>query len=118
VEAVKAADADGSIILFAPLGFITLFRTSTRRSDTSRRILRRCRPPSPSRHRWSWAEGAKRGKDACGLIEWSRGNSRHATYGTPGVGTSLHFIGAMLDAPQASSIFTSRIRAEAQFRMS
>ena len=25
VEAVKAADADGSIILFAPLGFITLF---------------------------------------------------------------------------------------------
>ena len=26
----------------------------------------------------------------------NRGNSRHATYGTPGVGTSLHFIGAML----------------------
>jgi len=30
VEAVKSADADGSVMLFAPLGFMMSFRTSTR----------------------------------------------------------------------------------------
>jgi tripartite-type tricarboxylate transporter receptor subunit TctC len=97
VEAVKAADADGSIILFAPLGFITRFPhvykalryepqdltpVSTAVSFPTLLIVG---PKVPSEAR-----------TLADFVEWCRGNPRHASYGTPGVGTSLHFIGAML----------------------
>jgi tripartite-type tricarboxylate transporter receptor subunit TctC len=97
VEAVKAGEADGSIILFAPLGFITLFPhvykalryepqdftpVSTAVSFATSLIVG---PKVPSEAR-----------TLADFVEWCRGNPRHATYGTAGVGTSLHFIGAML----------------------
>ena len=97
VEAVKAADADGSIILFAPLGFITLFPHVYK---TLRYEPQDFTPVSTAvSFATSLVVGPKVPSEARTLadfIEWSRGNSRHASYGTPGVGTSLHFIGAML----------------------
>ena len=97
VEAVKAGEADGSIILFAPLGFITLFPHVYK---TLRYEPQDFTPVSTAvSFATSLIVGPKVPNEARTLadfVEWCRDNPRHATYGTAGVGTSLHFIGAML----------------------
>ena len=97
VEAVKAADPDGSVILIAALGFITIFphiynnlryepRDFTPVSTViSSGNLLTVGPKVPVEVR-SLAD----------FIAWCRANPKHATYGTIGAGTTLHFIGAML----------------------
>jgi tripartite-type tricarboxylate transporter receptor subunit TctC len=97
VEAVKAADADGSVLLLAPLGFVMLFPhiykslryepqdftpVSTVASFETLLVVG---PKVPGNV-----------KTLADFIAWCRANPTHATYGTPGVGTTLHFIGAML----------------------
>jgi tripartite-type tricarboxylate transporter receptor subunit TctC len=44
------------------------------------------------------------------FVAWCRANPKHATYGTPGAGTPLHFLGAMLGRSGASIFFTSLSR--------
>jgi len=97
VEAVKAADADGSVILIAPLGFITIFPHiyKTLRYEPqdftpvstviSSATLLTIGPKVPGDVR-----------TLADFVAWCRANPKQATYGTVGAGTSLHFIGAML----------------------
>jgi len=97
VEAVKNADADGSVILMAPPGFMTIFPhvyktlryqprdftpVSTIASTPS---LLTVGPKVPAEVR-----------TLADFVAWCRANPRGATYGTPGAGTTLHFLGAML----------------------
>ena len=96
-EAVKAAAADGSVMLFAPLGFVMLFPHvyKTLRYEpqeyppvstaVSFPTLLTVGPKVPSEAR-----------TLADFIAWCLANPKHATYGTAGVGTTLHFIGAML----------------------
>ncbi|MEA2788144.1 MAG: hypothetical protein QOG73_550 [Acetobacteraceae bacterium] len=97
VEAVKTADADGSVILFAPLGFITLFPHVY---TTLRYKPQDFTPVSTvASFPTLLTVGPKVPGDARTLadfIAWCRTNPNHATYGTAGIGTTLHFIGAML----------------------
>ena len=96
-EAVKTAAADGSVMLFAPLGFVMLFPHvyKTLRYEpqdftpvstaVSFPTLLTVGPKVPNEVR-----------TLADFIAWCRANPKHATYGTAGVGTTLHFIGAML----------------------
>jgi tripartite-type tricarboxylate transporter receptor subunit TctC len=97
VEAVKAADADGSVMLFAPLGFMMLFRHvyKTLRYDpgdftpvstvASTPTLLTVGPKVPADV-----------KTVADFVAWCRANPKNASYGTAGAGTTLHFLGAML----------------------
>ena len=97
VEAVKAADADGSVILFAPLGFLILF-------PLVYKTLRYATPDfSPVSTVASFPTLLTVGPKVPGhartladFVEWCRANPKQASYGTAGVGTTLHLIGAML----------------------
>lgn len=97
VEAVKAADANGSVILFATLGFIILFphvyKTLTYKPQDFTPVSTVASFPT------LLTVGPKVPADARTLadfVAWCRANPKQATYGTAGVGTTLHFIGAML----------------------
>jgi tripartite-type tricarboxylate transporter receptor subunit TctC len=97
VEAVKAADPNGSVILFAPLGFIILFphvyKTLTYKPQDFTPVSTVASFPT------LLTVGPKVPGDArtvADFVAWCRANPKQATYGTAGVGTTLHFIGAML----------------------
>jgi tripartite-type tricarboxylate transporter receptor subunit TctC len=97
VEAVKAADPDGTAILLAPLGFIALFPHIYRSLRYQPRdfIAVSTVASSPT----ILTIGPKVPADVTTLanfIAWCRAHPGQATYGTAGVGTTLHFIGAML----------------------
>jgi tripartite-type tricarboxylate transporter receptor subunit TctC len=97
VEAVRTADADGSVILLAPLGFMMLFPHvyKTLRYEpadftpvttiASTPTLLTIGPKVPGDVR-----------TVADFVAWCRANPKQAAYGTAGVGTTLHFIGAML----------------------
>lgn len=97
VEAVKNADADGSVMLFGPLGFMMLFPhvyktlryqpsdftpVSTVASAPAFLTVGPMVPPEVT--------------TVADFVLWCRANPKLATYGTPGVGTTLHFLGTML----------------------
>ncbi|MGY4260330.1 tripartite-type tricarboxylate transporter receptor subunit TctC [Bradyrhizobium sp. USDA 4516] len=97
IEAVKNAEADGSVMLLAPLGFIALF------PHTYKSLTYALQDFTPVSTVGSFATllaiGPKVPNDVRSLadfVAWCRANPTQATYGTPGVGTTLHFIGAML----------------------
>ncbi|SDC11991.1 Tripartite-type tricarboxylate transporter, receptor component TctC [Bradyrhizobium brasilense] len=97
IEAVRNAEADGSIMLLAPLGFIALF------PHTYKSLTYAPQDFTPVSTVGSFATllavGPKVPNDVrslADLVAWCRANPTQATYGTPGVGTTLHFIGAML----------------------
>ncbi|MCP1844169.1 tripartite-type tricarboxylate transporter receptor subunit TctC [Bradyrhizobium sp. USDA 4524] len=97
IEAVKNAEADGSVMLLAPLGFIALF------PHTYKSLTYAPQDFTPVSTVGSFATllaiGPKVPNDVRSLadfVAWCRANPTQATYGTPGVGTTLHFIGAML----------------------
>ncbi|MCC8945954.1 twin-arginine translocation signal domain-containing protein [Bradyrhizobium sp. Arg62] len=97
IEAVKNAEADGSVMLLAPLGFIALF------PHTYNSLAYTPQDFTPVSTVGSFATllaiGPKVPNDVrslADLVAWCRANPTQATYGTPGVGTTLHFIGAML----------------------
>ncbi|MGX1107296.1 MULTISPECIES: tripartite tricarboxylate transporter substrate-binding protein [Bradyrhizobium] len=97
IEAVKNAEADGSVMLLAPLGFIALF------PHTYKSLAYVPQDFTPVSTVGSFATllavGPKVPNDVRSLadfVAWCRANPTQATYGTPGVGTTLHFIGAML----------------------
>ncbi len=97
VEAVKMADADGTVMLFAPLGFMMLFPHvyKTLRYEpldftavstvASTPTLLTVGPKVPGEVR-----------TLADFVAWCRANPKQATYGTAGAGTTLHFLGAML----------------------
>jgi tripartite-type tricarboxylate transporter receptor subunit TctC len=97
VEAVKTAHADGTVMLFAPLGFMILFphvyrtlryepRDFTPVSTVaSTPTLLTVGPKVPGEVR-----------TVADFVAWCRANPGQATYGTAGAGTTLHFLGAML----------------------
>jgi tripartite-type tricarboxylate transporter receptor subunit TctC len=96
-EAVKAADPDGTTILLAPLGFIALFPHIYRslRYQTLDFIAVSTVASSPT----ILTIGPKVSVDVTTLadfIAWCRAHSGQATYGSAGVGTTLHFTGTML----------------------
>jgi tripartite-type tricarboxylate transporter receptor subunit TctC len=96
-EAVKSAAADGSVMLLAPLGFLALFphvyKTLPYRPEdfipvtttSSFPSLLTVGPKVPSEV-----------KTLADFVAWCRANPRQANFGTPGVGSTLHFIGTML----------------------
>ena len=97
VEAAKNADADGSAMLFAPLGFMMFFphvyktlryqpRDFTPVSTVaSTPTLLTVGPMVPAEI-----------KTLADFVAWCRANPKLATFGTPGAGTTLHFLGTML----------------------
>jgi len=97
VEALKSADADGSVMLIAPLGFMMLYPHVYRAlkyepSDftpvstvASTQTLLTVGPRVPADVR-----------TLADFVAWCRANPKDATYGTTGAGTTLHFLGAML----------------------
>jgi tripartite-type tricarboxylate transporter receptor subunit TctC len=97
VEAVKTADADGSVMLLAPLGFMMFFPHVYK---TLRYEPRDFTPVSTVASTPTLLTvGPKVPGDVRTLadfVAWCRANPKHATYGTPGAGTPLHFLGAML----------------------
>ena len=97
VEAVKTADPDGSVMLLAPLGFTMLFPHVYK---ALRYTPRDFTPVSTIASTPTLLTvGKKVPRDVGTLadfIAWCRANPKHATYGTAGAGTTLHFIGAML----------------------
>jgi tripartite-type tricarboxylate transporter receptor subunit TctC len=97
VEAVKAAPPDGSVILFAPTGFLTLF------PHTHKTLRYEPQDFAPVSTVASFAGALTVGprvpreaRTVADFVSWCRANAKDATYGTPGVGTSMHFIGAAL----------------------
>lgn len=97
VEAVKTADADGSVMLLAPLGFMMLFPHVYK---TLRYEPRDFTPVSTvASSPTLLTVGPKVPGDVRALadfVAWCRANPTQAAYGTAGVGTTLHFLGAML----------------------
>jgi tripartite-type tricarboxylate transporter receptor subunit TctC len=97
VEAVKTADADGSVMLLAPLGFMMFFPHVYK---TLRYEPRDFTPVSTVASTPSLLTvGPKVPGDVrtfADFVAWCRANPKHATYGTPGTGTPLHFLGARL----------------------
>jgi len=97
VEAVKTADADGSVMLLAPLGFMMFFPHVYK---TLRYEPRDFTPVSTVASTPTLLTvGPKVPDDVRTLadfVAWCRANPKHATYGTPGAGTTLHFLGTML----------------------
>ena len=97
VEAVKTAEADGTVMLFAPLGFMMLFPHIYR---TLRYEPRDFTPVSTVASTPTlltvgpMVPGDVR--TLADFVAWCRANPRQATYGTAGAGTTLHFLGAML----------------------
>jgi tripartite-type tricarboxylate transporter receptor subunit TctC len=97
VEAVKNADADGSVMLFAPLGFMMFFPHVYK---TLRYQPRDFTPVSTVASTPSLLTvGPKVPADVKTLadfVAWCRANPKLATFGTPGAGTTLHFLGTTL----------------------
>ncbi|MGY3619583.1 Bug family tripartite tricarboxylate transporter substrate binding protein [Bradyrhizobium sp. USDA 10063] len=97
VEAVKSADADGSVILFAPLGFMMLFPHIYK---TLRYQPRDFTPVSTVASAPAFLTVGPKVppeiKTLADFVIWCRANPQLATYGTPGIGTTLHFLGMML----------------------
>jgi tripartite-type tricarboxylate transporter receptor subunit TctC len=97
VEAVKSADADGSVMLFGPLGFMILFPHIYK---TLRYQPRDFTPVAIVASAPAFLTvGPKVPAEVTTVAEfvvWCRANPKLATYGTPGVGTTLHFLGTML----------------------
>ncbi|OKO72060.1 hypothetical protein AC629_38670 [Bradyrhizobium sp. NAS80.1] len=95
VEAVKTADADGSMMLFAPLGFMMLFPHVYK---TLRYQPRDFTPVSTVASTPTLLTvGSKVPADVTTVVDfvaWCRANPKFATYGTAGAGTTLHFLGA------------------------
>ncbi|MBR1178520.1 tripartite tricarboxylate transporter substrate binding protein [Bradyrhizobium sp. KB893862 SZCCT0404] len=97
VEAVKTAEPDGSVMLFAPLGFMMLFPHIYK---ALRYQPRDFTPVSTVGSAPAFLTvGPKVPTDVrtvADFVAWCRANPQLATYGTPGVGTTLHFLGMML----------------------
>jgi tripartite-type tricarboxylate transporter receptor subunit TctC len=96
-EAVKGAVADGSVILFAPLGFVMLFPHIYK---TLRYEPQDFTPVSTAASFPTLLTVGPRvpaeARTLADFIAWCRANPKQATYGTAGVGSTLHFIGTML----------------------
>lgn len=97
VEAAKTADADGSVMLLAPLGFMILFphvyKTLRYQPQDFTPVSTIASTPT------LLTVGSKvpgEVKTLTDFVAWCRANPKQATYGTPGAGTTLHFLGAML----------------------
>jgi tripartite-type tricarboxylate transporter receptor subunit TctC len=97
VEAVRTAAPDGSVLLLAPLGFVTLFPHVYK---TLRYEPRDFTPVSTvASFPTLLTVGPKVPRETRTLadfVAWCRANPTQATYGTAGAGSTLHFIGAML----------------------
>jgi tripartite-type tricarboxylate transporter receptor subunit TctC len=97
VEALKTAAADGSALLIAPLGFMMfyphVYRTLRYEPRDFTAVSTVASTPT------LLTVGRKVPADVTTLadfVAWCRANPHHATYGTPGVGTTLHLLGLML----------------------
>ena len=97
VEAVKSAAADGSVMLFAPLGFMMLFPHIYK---TLRYVPHDFTPVSTVASAPAFLTVGPmvppEVKTVADFVIWCRANPKLATYGTPGIGTTLHFLGMML----------------------
>ncbi|MET0678620.1 MAG: tripartite tricarboxylate transporter substrate-binding protein [Bradyrhizobium sp.] len=97
VEAVKNADADGSTMLFSPLGFMMFFphvyRTLRYRPQDFTPVSTVASAPTLV------TVGPRVPADVRTLadfVAWCGANPKLATYGTAGAGTTLHFLGKTL----------------------
>ncbi|MDA9468093.1 Bug family tripartite tricarboxylate transporter substrate binding protein [Bradyrhizobium sp. CCBAU 53415] len=97
VEAVKGADADGSAMLFAPLGFMIFFPHVYKNLRYHPRDFTPVSTVASSPTLLT--VGPKMPADVetlADFVAWCRANPKLATFGTPGAGTTLHFLGTML----------------------
>lgn len=93
-EAMLAAPADGSTVVFMPGGNATIFPYVYPKLRYSLVDL----APLASVCSFQFGLGVGPGTPAKTLkefVEWARANPGKASYGTPGAGTAMHFMGVM-----------------------
>ena len=57
-----------------------------------------------------WPDGPSFVKTLADFIAWCKGNPSQSSYGSPGAGSPLHFLGVLLSAPRTLSISMFRFR--------
>lgn len=102
MDPIKQAPADGNTLFFTPPDVPVIFPhvMSNLRYDPTKDLIPVARVVS-----FSFAFGAGAATPARTLAEfldWAKANPGKATYGTPGIGSSMHFLGEALSA--ASSV--------------
>lgn len=93
-EAMLAAPADGSAVVFMPGGNATIFPHVYPNLRYSMADLK----PLASVCSFTFALGVGPGTPAKTLkefVDWAKANPSKASYGTPGAGTAMHFMGVM-----------------------
>jgi tripartite-type tricarboxylate transporter receptor subunit TctC len=93
-EAMLAAPADGSTVVFMPGGNVTIFP----HVYPSLRYGMADLKPLTSVCSFTFALGVGPGTPAKTLkefVDWAKANPGKANYGTPGAGTAMHFLGVM-----------------------
>jgi tripartite-type tricarboxylate transporter receptor subunit TctC len=93
-EAMLAAPADGSAVVFMPGGNATIFPHVYPNLRYSMADLK----PLASVCSFTFALGVGPGTPAKTLkefVDWAKANPGKASYGTPGAGTAMHFMGVM-----------------------
>jgi len=93
-EAMLAAPADGGTVVFMPGGNATIFPHVYPKLRYSMADLK----PLASVCSFSFALGVGPGTPAKTLkefVDWAKANPGKASYGTPGAGTAMHFMGVM-----------------------
>jgi tripartite-type tricarboxylate transporter receptor subunit TctC len=98
IEALKTSVADGSVFMLAPMATMTLYPHvyKTLRYDPLRDFIPVC---TVGEFSYILAIGSKvpaSVKTLGDFIAWCRVNPGQATYGSPGAGSPLHFIGVQL----------------------
>lgn len=95
VDALLAAPADGATVAFMPGGNVTIFPHVYPKLRYSLSDL----APLASVCSFQFGLGVGPGTPAKTLkefVEWAKANPGKASYGTPGAGTVMHFMGVML----------------------
>jgi tripartite-type tricarboxylate transporter receptor subunit TctC len=98
MDPLKQAPADGTTLLFTPPDVPVIFPhvMSNLRYDPAKDLIPVARVLSFS---FGFGSGAATPAKTLGeFLEWSKANPNKANYGTPGIGSSMHFLGEALSA--------------------
>jgi tripartite-type tricarboxylate transporter receptor subunit TctC len=96
IEALMGLPADGNTLVLMPVGGVTLYPhvVKSMRHDPLKDLVGVASASSMS---FALAVGASSPARTLGdFVEMARKNKNLAAYGTPGAGTAMHFLGAML----------------------
>jgi tripartite-type tricarboxylate transporter receptor subunit TctC len=98
LEQARTADPDGSVIVLSPIGMLTIFPHVYRNLgyDTFRDYTAAGCTSTFVTAITAGSTLPSRITTLHDLIEWGRSNPQGASYGSPGSGSSMHFVGTMI----------------------